>query len=187
VIQMPKNAYARFIVLGVLGTRPMTGNEIRKWIRDFFCPSWKIGPKTVSSSLRTLEEEGLVTKLHPPGDRGQKKDVYTITGKGKKEMQRWLQSPEENDSEVLLKCLFGYHLPPDVLKEKVRAFRKRREDAIAEIEMRENRIAALPDTAVEKPFLRSAARNEIMTCIAQVDWAQETLSLLERIEFPGKS
>ncbi|MDH7510628.1 MAG: PadR family transcriptional regulator [Methanolinea sp.] len=184
---MPKNAHARFIVLGVVGTRPMTGNGIRKWIKDFFCPAWKIGPGTVSSSLRTLEEEGLVKKEHAPEERGQKKDMYTITGKGKKEMQRWLQSPEENDSEILLKCLFGYHLPPDVLKEKVRAFRKRREAAIAEIEMRENRIAALPDTAVEKPFLRSAARNEIMTCIAQVDWAQETLSLLETIDVPGKS
>lgn len=183
---MPKNAYARFIILGVLGTRPMTGNEIRKWIRDFSCPAWKIGPGIVSSSLRTLEGEGLVKKEHPPGERGQKKDVYTITGRGKKELQRWLQSPEENDSGILLKCLFGYLLPPDVLKEKIRAFRKRREAAIAEIEMRENRIAALPDTAVEKPFLRSAARNEIMTCIAEVDWAQETLSMLETIEFPKK-
>ncbi|MCQ8894262.1 MAG: PadR family transcriptional regulator [Methanolinea sp.] len=183
---MPKNAYATFIVLGVLGIRPMTRNEIRKWTREFFPPHGVISPGAVSSSLRSLEGEGLVTKEHPPGEGGQKKDVYAITGKGKRELLQWLQSPEENGSEVLLKCLFGYHLPPDVLKEKVRSFRKRREADIAGIEMRENRIAALPDTAAEKPFLRSVARYEVMTCIAQIDWAQETLSMLETIEFSWK-
>jgi DNA-binding PadR family transcriptional regulator len=182
---MPKNAHATFIILGVLGVRPMTRNEIRKWIREFLCPTWEISPGTISSSLRALEGDGMVTKGDTQGGRDLKKDVYSITVKGKKELQRWLQSPEDSDSELLLKCLFGYHLPPDVLKEKVRAFRKRREDAVAEIEMRENRIAALPDTAMEKPFLRSAARYEVMTCIARIDWAQETLSMLETVEFPG--
>lgn len=184
---MPKTAYPKFIVLGVLGIRPMTRNEIKKWIRESFCHTWEISPETISPSLRALEGEGLVRKEQIRTEQGQKKDVYTITPTGKSELQRWLQSPEEKDSEIPLKCLFGYHLPPDVLKEKIRAFRKRREADIAEIEMRENRIATLSDTAIEKPFLRSAARYEFMTCIARIDWAQETLSMLETIEFRRNS
>ncbi|MDI9634142.1 MAG: PadR family transcriptional regulator [Methanolinea sp.] len=179
---MPKPAYPKYTVLGILGIRPMTAGEVRKWIRDYLSPVAGVDENAAVPALRTLEASGLVRREARGKEGG--KNVYLLTPEGEREFSRWMESPAEDDRELVLKCSFGSRLPREVLKEKVRAFRARCGEEIAAIETRENRIASLPDTSPEKPFLRSAARLALAISIAKSDWAQETLAMLEDLPEP---
>jgi len=185
-MQIPKTAYSKYVVLGILEIRPMARSEIKRCIREYFCKGLEIDENAVSPALRALTAEGLVSREVHQEQAGRARNVYSLTSRGEQELKRWLHSPEEGDRDLLLKCVFGYGIPPEIMKEKIRAFRTRCEAEVTSIETKESRIASLPDTAVEKPFLRSVARFELMKYIAHLDWAQETLSMIETLEVPGR-
>ena len=80
---------------------------------------------------------------------------------------------------------FGNALPPDIMKEKVRVFQKKREQELAEIEKTDSYLAGLPDSMTAKPFLRSVGSCGTMTYKAQIAWAEETLAMLHSMNGTG--
>jgi DNA-binding PadR family transcriptional regulator len=182
---MVKIQYPRYIILGLLGIKPMSGYDIKKWVDVSFRYFWDIGYGQIYPTLKTLESEGLVTRKNDRAEGGPVRNLYTITAKGKTELDTWLLAPEQKEYEILLKIYFGNGLPPAILKEKVRVFQKKREQELTEIEKTDSYLAGLPDTMTVKPFLRSVGACGTMTYKAQIAWAEETLTMLDSVNSTG--
>ena len=83
----------RYFILGLLAQQPMSGYDIRRFLKSL---SWLIGSPSSGSLypiLRALLEEDLVTVETIPGlDRPPRK-IYTITEAGRQELQVWVEQP----------------------------------------------------------------------------------------------
>ncbi len=83
----------RFFILGLLAQRPMSGYDVKSYLKNL---SWLIGSPSAGSiypALRTLLQSGMVTvdvKLRE--DRPPRK-VYTITEAGRRELDQWMDQP----------------------------------------------------------------------------------------------
>ena len=82
-----------FFILGLLAQKPMSGYDIKRFMKSL---GWLIGSPGGGSLypvLRALLQEDLVTVEVIPGlDRPPRK-IYSITGAGRQALQSWIQQP----------------------------------------------------------------------------------------------
>ena len=178
---MSKIQYPRFIILGLLGIEPMSGYDIKKWVDMSFRYFWEIGYGQIYPTLRRLEEEGLVTMKIDHEQGGPEKKIYTISDSGVEVLRKWLFSPEQKEHEILLKLFFGDKLSPQVLKEKVIAFRDQMGENFAAIQEVEKFIGSLPESYAPKPYFRMVSSCGLSAYETQVKWAESTLASLDRL------
>jgi DNA-binding PadR family transcriptional regulator len=85
----------RYFVLGLLAQQPMSGYDIRRFLKNL---SWLIGSPgggSIYPILRGLLQDELVTvEVFPGIDRPPRK-VYTITEIGREALQKWIEQPAE--------------------------------------------------------------------------------------------
>jgi DNA-binding PadR family transcriptional regulator len=178
---MTKIKYPRFIILGLLGLEPMSGYDIKKWVDMSFRYFWEIGYGQIYPTLRTLEEEGLVTMRVDHEDGGPEKKIYTISVRGLEALKAWLHAPEQKECEILLKLFFGDKISPYVLREKVVAFRKQAEDNFKAIRNVEDFIGSLPESYGPKPYFRMVSSCGIYAYENQLKWADSILQALDQL------
>jgi PadR family transcriptional regulator, regulatory protein AphA len=98
-----------YVILGMLGWRPMSGYEIKSIVDRSTRFFWAASYGQIYPELRRLEAAGLIEgKPSPQGER--KRNVYRLTPAGRKELRSWLQAdPEvfEMRDEALLKLFFA--------------------------------------------------------------------------------
>ena len=90
----------RYFILGLLAQQPMSGYDIRRFLKSL---SWLIGSPSSGSLypiLRSLPEEGLATVETIPGlDRPPRK-IYTITEAGRQVLQTWVDQPAASQAPL---------------------------------------------------------------------------------------
>jgi DNA-binding PadR family transcriptional regulator len=98
-----------YVILGMLGWRPMSGYEIKSLVDKSTRLFWAASYGQIYPELRRLAESGLIEgKANPQG--GRKRNVYRLTPAGRKEFRAWLAAdPEvfELRDEGLLKLFFA--------------------------------------------------------------------------------
>lgn len=81
----------RYIILGLLGARPMTGYDIKLAFDRALASYWNAGNSQIYTTLKNLsaaklvESEVIVQKTRP------NRKVYHLTPTGREELDRWLQ------------------------------------------------------------------------------------------------
>ncbi len=81
----------RYIILGLLGARPMSGYDIKQAFDRALASYWNAGNSQIYTTLKTLndaelvEAEVIVQKSRP------NRKVYRLTPAGQAELDRWLQ------------------------------------------------------------------------------------------------
>ncbi|HLJ36527.1 MAG TPA: PadR family transcriptional regulator [Ktedonobacteraceae bacterium] len=81
----------RYIILGLLGARPMTGYDIKLAFDRALASYWNAGNSQIYTTLKNLsaaklvESEVIVQKTRP------NRKVYHLTPAGREELDRWLQ------------------------------------------------------------------------------------------------
>lgn len=85
----------KYAILGLINREPMTGYDItREFNSNNLANFWYAKHSQVYPELSRLMEEGLVTcQVVIQGGKLEKK-LYTITGKGKRELKEWLLQEE---------------------------------------------------------------------------------------------
>jgi PadR family transcriptional regulator, regulatory protein AphA len=184
---MAKISYPRFIILGLLGLEPMSGYDIKKWVDMSFRYFWEIGYGQIYPTLRTLEEEGLVTMKIVHEEGGPERKVYTISDKGIDNLVKWLHSPEQKEHEILLKLFFGDKLSPEILKEKVIAFQNQVKEQYTAIRNVEEFIGSLPESYGPKPYFKMVSSCGIFAYETQLRWVDSTLESLDQLIKEGKN
>ena len=105
---MAKEKKTKFVILGFLLHEPMSGYEIGEMIEQSTGNFWHESDASIYPTLKVLAKEKLVTsKIEYVGKR--KKEVFTITAKGKKAFFEWFKRTPDRDlhrEEFLLKLFF---------------------------------------------------------------------------------
>ncbi len=108
----------RTLILGLLALKPMSGYDVKRFLKGL---SWLIGspsPGSLYPILRTLLEDGRVTVETIPGVDRPPRKIYTITEAGRRELETWLDQPAAAQAPLksfVMRLLLSDHYAPDVL------------------------------------------------------------------------
>jgi DNA-binding PadR family transcriptional regulator len=107
--ELPSRNTLRYIILGLLWARPMTGYEIKQTFDRAIASYWNAGNSQIYTTLKSLLKAGQVDfELIIQTTRPNRK-VYRLTETGQQELNQWLQEkvPERfNKDEFLTKLFF---------------------------------------------------------------------------------
>src|SRR3954454_592667 len=83
-----------YVILGMLGWRPMSGYEIKSLVDKSVRLFWAASYGQIYPELRRLSSAGLIEgKASPQG--GRRRNVYRLTAAGRKELRAWLGADPE--------------------------------------------------------------------------------------------
>lgn len=127
----------RFIILGLLGARPMTGYDIKQAFDRAIASYWNAGNSQIYTTLKGLEQNGLVESelviQHPRPNR----KLYRLTPRGEAELEAWLKEPAPErftKDEFLAKLFFCGQASDDVALEHLLEHRQALESQLAHME-----------------------------------------------------
>ena len=119
---MPKVNRSKYAVLGMLSFAPMSGYDMKKRFDSSIAHFWNENYGRIYPVLKDLEAEGLVTKKTETIEGKPPRNVYSITGKGSRDLEVWVLLPAERPTlriEMLLKLFFGSQVPKENIIQKV--------------------------------------------------------------------
>lgn len=92
---------AQYVLLGILNQAPNYGYELKKVYDQLFGGGKNILPGQVYSTLSRLKRDNKIQETTDDEESGGPERVkYTITIKGKKELENWLSTPENPSSQL---------------------------------------------------------------------------------------
>jgi len=201
---MPRINKTWFAILGLLAWKPMSGYDIKKLIEIGLSYFWHESYGALYPTLDRLVAEGYATRKDAPRHGKRARHVYSITARGRRQVEAWLRAPADiprSRNELQLKFFLSSRRPlaesVDLL-EQYRAQQLEIREIYAESETilrRAVRERALPDeleavlpgdaprrTATERRnealvFLLTL-RHGVRMVQARLDWCDEALEAL---------
>lgn len=85
-----KDRKSKYAILGMLSIEPMSGYDIKKEIQESISYFWTESYGQIYPVLKSLVAEKLVTKTVQKGVGKPDRHVYSLTERGRKELQTWL-------------------------------------------------------------------------------------------------
>src|SRR5574344_764327 len=123
---MGKKNKTRYLILGLLSEKPLSGYEIKKIVDLRFQYFWSESYGQIYPELSRMESENIIEKVVSEENTGRKNSCkYKITDQGLVELKDWLIAPVEKEMiryEILLKLYFSTQVSPDVMIDHIREF-----------------------------------------------------------------
>jgi len=177
----------KYALLGILSNRSGSGYDIKKMCDYSIGHFWNENYGHIYPVLQKMEQENLITKEVKQTEGRPDKNIFSITQKGKEELEEWLMLPIEQQptrSELLLKIFLSKDIPMENIVEKIK---KRKEDCerdlqkYSEIEelFNSGKIQADKKSLVLWTSTINYGRQGEE---AQIKWCNETLEELEKIK-----
>ena len=119
---MAKVNKTKYALLGILSSISGSGYDIKKVCDSSIGHFWNENYGHIYPVLQKMEEEDLITKEVKQTEGRPSKNVFSITGKGKEELEKWLMLPVEKGptrSELLLKIFLSKDIPVKYIIEKI--------------------------------------------------------------------
>jgi PadR family transcriptional regulator, regulatory protein AphA len=170
-------------LLGLLTIEPMSGYDLGQMVKASIGHFWNESYGQIYPNLRRLADEGLVASKRERQKGKPDRHVYSITGKGREHLARWLAVPPQPEiprNELLLKLFFGAQASTGSLIAYVESLVETHRALLAKFAQAEREIARnrrYPDA----PYWKMAARFGELEMEAHLFWAKETLAELNRI------
>ena len=98
----------RYIILGLLGARPMSGYDIKRAFDRAIASYWNAGSSQIYTTLKALSGAGLVESEVIVQKSRPNRKVYRLTPAGQAELDHWLEErvPERFTKDDFLTRLF---------------------------------------------------------------------------------
>ena len=178
----------KHILLGLL-REPGTGYDLKSVFDERISHFWSAEFGQIYPTLNRLEERGLLESRVEPSEKGPNRRVYTLTGEGRQELLRWLNSGPAVGAER-----FGYLAQlyfMDALGDlhETRAFmtalKGRLNEWLGRLEAIETAVTTAHGNAPERysdgGFHQFATlRMGILSIGSKVRWCDETLAAIDR-------
>ncbi len=178
----------RYILLGFLKYKPMTGYELKQTIDHSTAHFWHAHHSQIYTTLRQMEAQGLVTSQMVFEEGQPNKRIYQISEAGRKALDEWLAQPLLEMStikeELLVRLFFSAQRDPlQVLAEL--AFQRQlhqqklaQYQALTEIQhVEENAPALQRDAAFWRATLEMGIRYET----TYLGWLEDTMRMIETL------
>ena len=177
-------------LLGLLRYGDKTGYELAKLFEMSINSFWHAQSSQIYRELNRLEDGGLVTSQNIIQQGKPNKRVYTITDAGRKEFERWMNTPAQllknRQSPLLVYTFFGAAAPEITL-----ARLKRLRDAVATaIEEQVPRHKAIidhyktvwPNGEKEAVYWQMTSHFGLLEAKALLQWTKDCIEALENLE-----
>jgi DNA-binding PadR family transcriptional regulator len=83
----------KYAMLGILAEKDLHGYELKSSFDEKVGEFWSLNYGQIYSTLDRLEKEDLVTHDLQTQDRRPDRKIFSITGKGRTELEEWLSTP----------------------------------------------------------------------------------------------
>ena len=112
----------KYILLGFLNYQPMTGYDLKGLIDGSTAHFWHAYHSQIYTTLRKMEEDGLVTSIVDDNDEKLERRIYEITDQGKSKLKQWLgksltELPPSKDALLVRLFFSGSRDPQEVLND----------------------------------------------------------------------
>ncbi|MBC3888601.1 PadR family transcriptional regulator [Acetobacterium paludosum] len=184
---MAKKNKTKYALLGVLNTMSGSGYDIKKFCDSSISYFWNENYGHIYPVLQKMEEEELITKQVEQTEGRPSKNVYSITEKGRAELENWLLmpvEPEHGRSELLLKIFWSKNVPVEVLIEKFLQIKEVSEEMLVQYAQIEKALKAHKDEIDKMNLVLwiSTVNYGKHDSEAKIKWCEETIKSLEEIE-----
>lgn len=180
-----KTTKSKYAILGMLSIRPMSGYDIKKEIQESISNFWTESYGQIYPVLKSLIAEKLVTRTVQRGAGKPDRHVYSLTERGRKELQAWLAegaTPKVERNELLLKLFFGEEVGVSVSIRHVEQFQKLQRELLEKYKWIEKEIkASNPADDPNVPYWLMTVRYGQHVRRALLDWCDETLAKLNKM------
>ena len=176
-----KNTTA-FIVLGLLSHEDSSGYDLKKKVEHMISQFWDVGYGQLYPTLKTLEQEGSVTGIPTPSEKGPDRIVYSITESGRQKLKEWLRLPNEKEYiryEILLKLFFGSLSTPEDNLKRIEAFREQHESDLTLIQQYQENLKAVMSQSDDHLYYYLTTLFGEHIYRAYVEWAKEAAALIK--------
>jgi DNA-binding PadR family transcriptional regulator len=115
-----------YVILGLLRFGPLSGYDIRAELQRATSSFWSESYGQIYPHLARLAAEGRCERRREPRAGRPDRQVYSLTARGREDLQRWLRDPprvEPFRSELLLKLFLGAAGDPADSAAHVRRYR----------------------------------------------------------------
>ena len=175
-----------YLVLGLLAGGEKSGYDIKRDVEEVIGHFWKESYGQIYPVLSELARKGFIRRARSTG--GGRRNVFSITARGREELERWLAEPAEPESvrnEMLLKVFFGHSVAPSVIVSHIEAFRARNEDFLATLRRGASELDDEELTAEARRAVELSLRLGELIAEARLQWAGEALRTLSRRRRPS--
>lgn len=183
---MAKVNKTKYALLGVLSFGAGSGYDIKKFCDSSIGHFWNENYGHIYPMLKKMEEEELITKEVEQTEGRPAKNVYSITEKGKKELNEWLLLPAEQEpirSEFLLKMFCSKDLPVENVIEKLEKLKKDCENELEEYVTIKNILVNSKEMGKKILVLSiSTVTFGIYNTESKIKWCEDTIENLKKIE-----
>lgn len=131
---------AKYVILGLLRKRAMSGYEIKKNFEGPFSFFFDASYGSIYPTLTKLEQEGLISKTTIRQEDRPNKHEYALTAEGQRMLARYLESELLADSirsDLCMKLYFGEFASESLVLEWVEAGLRRSEAALDQLRQME--------------------------------------------------
>lgn len=178
------NVSLRYFILGLLVRQPMSGYDIKGFVKSL---SWLIGGVSSGSlypALRALLEDGFVTVYVKQRQDRPPRKIYTIADAGRRELRQWVDRPTGPDRSIrafIMRLILASNYSGAGL---IARLEQRRLQAAAHRLALEEGIAGLGDSAdlgqrLALDYALSVARAELAWLDRELGRVSQEASLVE--------
>lgn len=185
---MPRENKSKYAILGILCAAPMSGYDIKKKIESSANYFWHESYGQIYPILKRLVQEELATKSTEEQVGKPDRYVYTLTDKGRRELQEWLKEPVESQVErieILLKLFFGRHMPMADNVRHVQEFREFQAQLHERLQLLTDEVSEC-NTSENRPYWVATVSYGLHVSQALIDWCDETLESFKPV-MPDRS
>ena len=179
------------VILGLLNREPLTGYEMKKIIQSTPFMYWSGNNNQIYKAVVELLEEGYVTKKVEHQEGAPSKNIYTLTGGGQSELNRWLLG--ETDAltlrnKFLIKLALSPHLKRGDLKTMLTAYERAVEmqAALTEKELSSCHFSG-QGSPNEKLFMDLIHDNVLSLYSGELAWIQKAKEQIGKLPDDGRS
>jgi DNA-binding PadR family transcriptional regulator len=137
----------RYIILGLLGARPMSGYDIKQAFDRALASYWNAGNSQIYTTLKNLSQAHLVESEVIVQTSRPNRKVYRLTTEGQAELDHWLEEevPERfSKDEFLIKLFFCGEIADEVALRHLQEHRESLLKQLAHMEWARQQYASRP-------------------------------------------
>ena len=175
---------AKHALLGVLLDRPAYPYQMADLMQQRLGPAWRVNSGSLYNTVKALESDGLIERVHRSPDGRDERHVFAITRRGVREFERWFeQTPDAvrlSRRPLLVKITFA---GPDRLAQAMSKVDEYERDCAERLNAIAGMRDALPGTdeqllRADHLLLRLNLSSDIFALEGELRWAQHARELL---------
>ena len=177
-----------YALLGFLNYQPRTGYDLSRDLDGSTNHFWHAKQSQIYTTLKQLENKGMVVSQQQPGRRARERKVYSLTPQGREHLDQWLAQPVTEPDQckmaVLLKLFFSARVSRDTVLTTLRWQRDLMNDKLRLLRQETPRIIAKalelhPGLERDARMWEATRRCGELHAQAHLTWLEETIALVE--------